>query len=134
MDNISPQQLMYIKKVQNEYFEKFGTKLIIDFREMKKIKDFQIIKYTCVPFDAHSALEFLESSCKKNGTTIDRVKKRLNNSSKQLKERKVVKEYSEFIYQNGWSPREAAEFISKERTTILYHNRKKINFSQKKEK
>ncbi len=123
---MTAKELMFIKNAQKEYLTKFGSELIVDFRAMKKLPpEYTLIKYTCVPFDGNMAVQFLEKSCKKNKTTIENIKKRLNNSSKYLKERKVLKEYAEFIYKNGWSPREAAEFIDKDRTTILYHNSKK---------
>jgi len=132
---MTAKELMFIKSAQKEYLEKFGSNLIVDFRAMKKLPtEYTLIKYTNVPFDTAMAVEFLEKSCKKNKTTIESIKKRLNNSSKYLKERKVLKEYAEFIYKNGWSPREAAEFVDKERTTIVYHNSKKTLLKTRKSK
>lgn len=123
---MTAKELMFIKKVQLEYQEMFGSKLIIDFNAMKNLpQKYTLIKFTCVPFDSNLALDFLEKCCKRHKTDLDSIKKRLTSSSKYLKERKVVKEYSEFVYKNGWSPREAAAFIDKDRTTVLYHNLKK---------
>lgn len=123
---MTAKELMFIKAAQKEFFNKFGSELIVDFRAMKKLPaEYTLIKYSNIPFDTVRAVAFLEKCCKKNDTSIENIKKRLNNSSKYLKERKVLKEYAEFIYKNGWSPREAAEFIDKERTTIIHHNSKK---------
>jgi hypothetical protein len=132
---MTTKELMFIKKVQKEYFDQFGSRLVIDFSAMKNLPGhYTLIKYTNTPFDLVAALNFLEKSCKKNNTSIENIKKKLSNASKYIKERRVIKEYSEFIYKNGWSPREAAQLVDKDRTTILHHNASKNLLKTKKSK
>jgi hypothetical protein len=133
--NMTAKQLLFIKKAQKEYFNEFGSKLLIDFGAMKNLPGHNnVVKYPNVQFDSIIAINFLEKSCKRNKTTLESIKMKLTNASKHIKERKVIKEYSEFIYKNGWSPREAAKLIDKERTTILHHNASKNLLKTRKSK
>jgi hypothetical protein len=132
---MTAKQLMFIRRVQNEYLEKFGSKLVVDFNAMKNLPSVSLkFSNTTTALDVTLAMQFLERSCKKNNTTIDNIKKKLSNASRYIKERRVMKEYSEFIYKNKWSPREAAQLIDKERTTILHHNASKNLLKTRKSK
>jgi hypothetical protein len=132
---MTAKELMFIRRVQNEYLEKFGSKLVVDFNAMKNLPSISLkFSNTTTALDVTLAMQFLERSCKKNNTTIDNIKKKLSNASRYIKERRVMKEYSEFIYKNKWSPREAAQLIDKERTTILHHNASKNLLKTRKSK
>jgi hypothetical protein len=132
---MTAKELMFIRRVQNEYLEKFGSKLVVDFNAMKNLPSISLkFSNTTTALDVTVAMQFLERSCKKNNTTIDNIKKKLSNASRYIKERRVMKEYSEFIYKNKWSPREAAQLIDKERTTILHHNASKNLLKTRKSK
>lgn len=112
-------RLMFIKRVQREYIEKFGDKLEIDWSLMNK-EDSPTKQY-----NDKVALSKLEELCKENGTTISNIRNNRIYFTMFPKESKVLIDWCHWIRKNNYREHMACKLINKDRKLIYYYANKK---------
>lgn len=110
-------KLAKIKEWQREYERLFGEKLIIDFELMaqnKPVNQEEILHNKLIEF------------CATYDTTVDNVVNRDKRIGKtKPRERKVLVDYSLFVFRHNFGLQLASEIIKRDRTAIYYYAYKK---------
>lgn len=127
IDEMTPDELIWIKKVQANYFEIFGKKLIVDFPAMKGLvkpnAEFSALlekynKYGATKRYPFKSDTFLKSLLVKYNVTLEEIK-----NSRKFKGPKteLLIEFCKTCYNSAWDLNDCAEQIGKDRSTIYYY-------------
>jgi hypothetical protein len=130
-------QLSWIKRVQGEFLDKFGEKLVIDFESMVGEEERKIYYRRGVRVNNAIPKNFLDELLVKYNFTLEMVQSR--SWGKGGKDKKMVKdnfliEFSKAVMTNIWSFEYCASLIKRDRTLFYYYNNLGANRKQRSKK
>ncbi|MEI6186892.1 MAG: hypothetical protein WCP46_00120 [Alphaproteobacteria bacterium] len=110
-------RLTKIKEFQREYENLFQEKLVVDFELMSHNR----------PINQEETLRAkLAEFCQKYNLTVDDIMDRTKRISKlKSNERKVLVDYSTYVFRHNFSLELASNILQRDRTTMYYYAYKK---------